>query len=85
MEKKKLIIFTIGIICGIFYYLNMRLSIKKHEENCSFVSNKLTDILAFIIGGMLIYYGLYKYNNINLSIIGTAIITEHILQFSYKI
>jgi len=75
----------IGILSGILYYYNMKLSIKKPYKNCSFVSNKTIDLLAFLIGIILIYYGLLKYNNEILIIIGIAIITEHLLQFSYKL
>ena len=72
-----------GIIGGILYYYNMKLSIKKPYKNCSFVANKLTDILAFIIGGIICYYG-FIYNNRVLIFCGICIISEHILQFTYK-
>ena len=62
----------------------MRYSNKYPHKNCSFVTNKLTNILSFIIGGILIYYGTSKYNDNVLAIIGLAIITEHLLQFTYK-
>ena len=81
----KYLIILIGIIFGVLYYYNMKLSIKKPYRNCSFVSNIVTDILAFMVGVVLIYYGFYKYDNNILIIIGIAIITEHILQFSYKV
>ena len=57
----------------------MKSSIKKYYKNCSFVSNKMINILALIIGFILIYYGFFKYNDNILIIIGIAIITEHIL------
>lgn len=75
----------VGIIVGYFYYVNMKKSIKDHYKNCSFVANKMTDILAFIVGFILIYYGLYKYKDHVLLTVGVAITTEHILQFSYKV
>lgn len=81
----KYLIILIGVIVGVLYYYNMKLSIKKPYQNCSFISNIITDILAFLVGVVLIYYGFYKYDNNILIIIGIAIITEHILQFSYKV
>ena len=72
-----------GFILGTIYYLNMSTSIPK-DVNCSFVANIYTDIFAFIIGGILIYYGIFIYNDYILTIIGTAIITEHIWQFFYN-
>ena len=84
MLKNKLIL--VSIFIGILYYYNMKLSIPIQYQNCSFVSNIYTDIFAFIVGLLLVYHG---YNNIHnnnlLIIIGIAIITEHILQFSYKV
>lgn len=81
----KEIVLSIGIIGGYIYYLNMKNSIKEHYRNCSFVANKLTDYFAFLVGGIILYLGYYKYNDNYLIIFGTGIITEHILQFSYKI
>ena len=75
---------SLGVTIGIIYFINMRYSIKHPHKNCSFVTNKLTDILAFIIGIVLIYYGISIYNDNVLTIIGLAIITEHLLQFTYK-
>lgn len=75
----------VGIFFGIIYYVNMVKSIKDPYKNCSFSSNILTDILAFIVGLIIIYYGYIKYKNKVLILLGVAIITEHILQFTYKI
>ena len=63
----------------------MKNTIKDEHKNCSFVSSKITDILAFIIGFILIGIGYYKYDDNILIGIGIAIIIEHILQFSYKV
>ena len=81
----KYLIILIGIIIGTLYYYNMKLSIKDHHKNCSFVCNKMTDFLAFLVGFILIYYGFFKYDDSVLIALGIAIITEHILQFTYKI
>ena len=77
-------IIILGIFIGTLYYIMMKESIKNEHKNCSFVANKMTDTLAFIIGGILIHYGYNLYDDKILIIIGIAIITEHILQFSYK-
>ena len=82
MNNNKLII--VGVCIGTLYYIMMKESIKDSHKNCSFVANKMTDTLAFIVGGVLIHYGYNMYNDQVLIIIGIAIITEHILQFNYK-
>ena len=73
----------IGIIGGISYYLMMSYSIPKHV-NCSFSANIWTDILAIIFGFIIIYYGMFMYDNLLLTIIGTSIIIEHICQFLFN-
>ena len=85
MYQDKCLTLVMGVIVGTLYYYNMKLSIKKPYRNCSFVSNKTTDMLAFLIGFILIYYGFFKYDDNVLIGIGIAITTEHILQFSYKV
>jgi uncharacterized membrane protein len=74
----------LGISMGVIYYFLMKNSIKDPYKNCSFVSNKTTDILAFMAGIVLLYYGFVKYKDNVLVALGLAIITEHILQISYK-
>ena len=74
-----------GIIIGILYYYMMKSTIKDPYKNCSFASSKMTDILAFIVGGILLYYGLQIYKDNVLMALGIAIITEHILQITYKL
>lgn len=73
----------LGILLGILYYYSMKDSLPK-ENNCSFIANKTTDILAFIAGAIVSYYGII-YENTVLLIIGVCIITEHILQLEYKL
>ena len=80
----KITIIIVGIICGIIYYLNMKYSIEPKFRNCSFVANKMTDFLAFIVGLILIVKG-FIYDDYLLIICGIAIIIEHICQFTYKI
>ena len=80
-----MIYIIVGVLCGVCYYVMMKNSIREPYKNCSFVANKLTDGLAFVVGAILIYYGYYKYEDNILILLGIAIITEHILQFSYKL
>jgi len=70
-------------IIGTLYYNNMSLSIPK-ESNCSFSANVWTDIGAFIVGIIIIYKGIFKYNDVKLTFIGSAIIVEHILQLFHN-
>ena len=69
---------------GFVYYIMMKNSIKEPHKNCSFVSNRATDTLAFVAGGIIFHYGFNVYDNAILVLLGISIITEHILQFSYK-
>ena len=46
---------SVGILGGILYYFNMRYSIEPKHKNCSFVANKITDVIAFIVGFILIF------------------------------
>ena len=73
----------VGIILGIIYYNFMKHTIPDNHKNCSFVANIWTDIIAFIVGGIIAFSG-YKYKDNILIASGIAIITEHILQFEYK-
>ena len=72
-----------GIIFGTSYYLMMSYSIPKHV-NCSFSANIWTDIIAGIFGCILIYYGIFVYDNLILTLMGTGIIIEHIWQFLFN-
>ena len=71
-----------GIILGILYFKIMNRGLEK--TNCSYISNIWTDILAFIAGFIIINKGI-TYGDNTLQVLGTAIITEHILQFCPKI
>lgn len=72
-----------GIIGAIYFYI-MESSIP-HYVNCSYVASVWTDILAFVSGAIIIYYG-YFYKNRVLVLLGTTIITEHIMQlFGHKV
>ena len=70
---------ALGILGGVIYFNIMEKDIP-HYTNCSYVANIWTDILAFIAGFIIIYYG-YIYKNRVLTVVGTVIITEHIMQF----
>jgi len=81
----KILIISVGILGGILYYFNMRYSIEPKHKNCSFVANKITDVIAFIVGFILIFKGLNTYDDNILLICGIAIVIEHMCQFTYKI
>lgn len=83
MLERHLIGILFATVLGYMYYQMMSTSIPK-ESNCSFIANIWTDIIAFIFGGIIIYYGVFIYDNIVLTVLGTSIITEHILQFTYN-
>ena len=82
--RKILIVLSIVIsfILGTIYYYIMESSIPK-KSNCSFISSKWTDFLAFIVGFIIILKA-YKYNDLLLSGLGGAIIIEHIWQLLPK-
>lgn len=66
-------------------YFNIMESSIPHYVNCSYVASVWTDILAFVSGAIIIYYG-YFYKNHVLVLLGTTIITEHIMQlFGHKV
>ena len=71
----------LGFIGGLIYYHIIEKDIPR-DVNCSFVANIWTDLLAFVYGAIIIYYGFIHKNNV-LIILGTSIITEHRLQFFY--
>jgi len=77
-----LIIALVSFILGSIYYYIMESSIPL-DSNCSFISSIWTDILAFIVGMIVIYKG-HIYNDNILIILGAAIITEHIWQLFPK-
>ena len=83
MIDKHIIAILFASVIGYLYYEMMSSSIPK-EANCSFIANIWTDIFAMIFGGILLYYGVLVYDNIVFTILGTSIITEHILQFTYN-
>lgn len=72
-------VIILGLLAGIIYFRIMETGIP-HYSNCSYVANIWTDILAFIAGIVIIYYGNIFSNKI-LIFIGTTIISEHIMQF----
>lgn len=72
----------LSFILGSIYYYIMENSLPK-KSNCSFISSKWTDFLAFIIGFIIIYKS-YTYDDTILASIGGAIIIEHIWQLLPK-
>jgi hypothetical protein len=72
----------IAFIIGSIFFQMMSLSIKRNT-NCSYLTNIWTDIFSFVIGVIIIYNGVYNYDDWILVMIGTIIITEHIWQVIY--
>ena len=81
--SRAIILIMTSFIIGTAYYKMMSASIPK-EVNCSFSANIWTDIFAFIAGFILLYLGVFKYNDSMIIIIGSVIITEHIWQLIHN-
>ena len=64
-----------AILTGLIYFKIMEDSIPT-ESNCSYLASPLTDYLAFVAGAMLIAYDTSPVA----TFIGTALITEHMMQ-----
>jgi hypothetical protein len=81
----KILIILIGVGLGTAYYYNMSLSIPT-ESNCSFSANIWTDILAFIVGFMILIIGfrIGSWESYVLMGTGTVIIVEHIWQLVHN-
>jgi Na+/H+ antiporter NhaD/arsenite permease-like protein len=76
---KQILCIIVAMIFGSLFYIMMSKSIPK-EVNCSFSANIWTDIGAFIVGAILVYYGIQVYDNCVITMIGVIIITEHLWQ-----
>tara|TARA_B100001996_G_C18385868_1_gene487146 strand:+ start:75 stop:314 length:240 start_codon:yes stop_codon:yes gene_type:complete len=72
----------LSIILGTIYYQIMESSIPT-ESNCSYMAAPVTDLLAFIWGAIVVYYG-FEYDNIILTTLGSTVIVEHIYQLRRK-
>jgi hypothetical protein len=77
-----ILLFCISFILGTIYYYIMEKNIPL-DSNCSFISSKWTDIIAFTVGTIIIYKG-YKYNDNLVVLLGGSIIVEHIWQLFPK-
>lgn len=77
-----ILLFCISFMIGTIYYYIMEKNIPLNS-NCSFISSKWTDILAFIVGSIIIYKG-NKYKDNLVVLLGGAIIVEHIWQLFPK-
>lgn len=71
-----------SVIMGYVYFEHMNNTLPK-DSNCSFVASVYTDIVAFLVGGYLAYFGATRKAPL-VEIIGTAIIVEHALQLFYN-
>ena len=82
MNNGNIVALIISFVIGTLYYINMYASIPT-GANCSFIANIWTDIIAFIMGFILVYKGFQQDDNI-LLFIGGALITEHIWQVVFN-
>ena len=81
---KFLIASACGILCGFAYFYIMDSSIPEQKrKNCSYVSGVVTDILAFIVGVILLWRGVVG-NDYVVYTCGMAIIIEHTIQLVAK-
>tara|TARA_R110002074_G_scaffold223723_1_gene394735 strand:+ start:167 stop:406 length:240 start_codon:yes stop_codon:yes gene_type:complete len=69
-------------VSGTVFYNMMERSIPT-ESNCSYLATPVTDLLAFLWGALICYYG-FKYKNNILIYLGATIIVEHIYQVKRK-
>ena len=73
-----------GILCGVAYFYIMDSSIDEQKrKNCSYVSGVVTDILAFVVGAILLWRGVAG-NDYIIFTCGMAIIIEHVIQLVAK-
>lgn len=71
-----------AIFVGTLYYRMMWKSLPI-ESNCSFSATPMTDILAFLWGVIVVYYGIH-YNNPVLTWLGSSVFVEHVWQLYHK-
>lgn len=84
-NKLHLLLMTVCIVVlGVVYFFIMDSSIPKMKrENCSYTSGVVTDILAFLVGILLMWRGA-KSNDYIVFICGGVIIVEHVIQIFAK-
>jgi len=72
----EIVIFALFV--GSFYFHVMESSIDR-DSNCSFASGIMTDVLAFLSGGIIMWRA-YRNNDKILFFLGACIIVEHVFQ-----
>ena len=82
MNNKHGIALILSVIFGHIFYQIMEASLPT-ESNCSYMASPITDLLAFIWGFAIMYYG-FRYDNAILTVLGATIIVEHIYQLKRK-
>ena len=74
---------ALSVILGSAFYMLMEKSIPR-EANCSYLASPVTDVLAFILGFIVMWYGVYIYDNPILTCLGSTVVIEHIWQLKHK-
>ena len=74
---------ALSVIVGSAFYVLMEKSIPR-EANCSYLASPVTDILAFVWGFIVMWYGVYVYDNPILTGLGSTVVVEHIWQLKHK-
>lgn len=73
---------ALSVVLGSAYYFMMARSIPK-ESNCSFLATVWTDILATLVGAILMCRGVEGGDKV-VSTLGMAIIVEHFWQWYFN-
>jgi hypothetical protein len=82
MNSRHGIALILSVIFGHVFYQIMEASLPT-ETNCSYMASPITDLLAFIWGFAIVYYG-FRYDNAILTVLGATIVVEHIYQLKRK-
>lgn len=69
---------SLSVLSGITYFYIMESSIDT-DVNCSYSASITTDVLAFIVGGVIMQKG-YTGHDPLLYLLGSSIVVEHIMQ-----
>ena len=70
MNNKHGIALILSVIFGHIFYQIMEASLPT-ESNCSYMASPITDLLAFIWGFAIVYYG-FRYDNAILTVLGAS-------------
>jgi len=80
---KHTIAIAASTILGSAFYVLMEKSIPT-DANCSYLATPMTDFLAFVWGFIIMWYGIYIYDNAILTTLGATIVVEHLWQLKRK-